>query len=143
MDISSLQSDHNEDENDEDDDDDDDEDNEDATNSVQEIDNQSQRGRIQRNTIGNDKQFILSYKDVEDSVRPFNGIDSYPIERWINDFEEAATMFGWNDLQKVVFAKKSLKGVAKLFVQSEDIIRTWKKLKETLAEDFSSKINSA
>ncbi|XP_077280624.1 uncharacterized protein LOC143907622 [Temnothorax americanus] len=74
------------------------------------------------------KHFMLSYRDVEDSVRSFNGTDSYPIKRWISDFEEAAVMFGWNDLQKVVFAKKSLKGVAKPFIQSESVIKTWKKL---------------
>ena len=105
--------------------------------------NQPTGGRRQRNTNSSANQFVLNYRDIEDSVRAFNGSDSYPIERWINDFEEAAVMFAWNDLQKVVFAKRSLKGVAKLFIQSEGVVKTWKKLKDVLMEEFSAKISSA
>ena len=46
-------------------------------------------------------------------------------------------------LKIVVFAKKSLKGTAKLFIQGENAIKTWKKLKGALEEEFFSKINSA
>lgn len=52
-------------------------------------------------------------------------------------------MFGWNDIKKVVFAKRFLRGITKLFVQSEGVIKTWKKLKDALTEEFSMKINSA
>jgi len=52
-------------------------------------------------------------------------------------------MINWNDLQMVVFAKKFLKDMVKLFVLSKDVIRTWRKLKEAVAEEFSTKINSA
>lgn len=82
--------------------------------------------RSKKNNRRKNQHFVLSYRDVEESVREFNGTDSYPIERWISDFEEAAIMFGWNDLQKVVFGNKSLKGLAKLFIQSENVIKTWK-----------------
>lgn len=151
MNVNALKPVDDEDENDEHDDDENDEENqnegndgneddEDVMNETQRTDERSERSRRYRN---NNRHFVLSYKDVEDSVRSFNGTDSYPIERWINDFEEAAVMFGWNDLQKVVFAKRSLKGVAKLFIQSENVIKTWKKLKEALTEEFSMKITSA
>ena len=99
-----------------------------------------------QNNVANERRpvhFALNFKDVEDSIRAFDGSDSYPIERWIQDFEDAAMLVRWNDLQKVVFAKKSLKGTAKLFIQGESAIRTWKKLKGALEEEFSSKINSA
>lgn len=154
MDVGSLQSVRDEDEDDEDDYDDEsndendedadaDEENENIVHAERENNVRSERGRRQRNVDNSAKQFVLNYRDVEDSVRSFNGTDSYSVERWINDFEEAATMFGWDDLQKVVFAKKSLKGVAKLFIQSEGVIKTWKKLKDVLTEEFSTKINSA
>lgn len=48
-------------------------------------------------------KFTLSYRDVKDSIRSFDGSDNYPIERWIADFKEAAIMFEWNE---IVFAKK-------------------------------------
>ncbi|XP_070526694.1 protein DEK-like [Cardiocondyla obscurior] len=85
---------------------------------------QRQNARRRGSHDSRNRHFVLSYRDIEDSVRAFSGTDSYLIERWISDFEEAAIMFGWNDLQKVVFAKKSLKDVAKLFIQSESVIKT-------------------
>lgn len=63
--------------------------------------------------------FALTFRDVEDSIRSFSGKEDYPINKWISDFEEIADITGWNNLQKLIFAKKSLTGLAKLFVQSE------------------------
>lgn len=88
-------------------------------------------------------KFSMTYRDVEDSIRIFSGKDAYPIERWINDFEDAADLFEWTELQKIVFAKKSLTGPAKMLVESEDVIKTWKKLKAILQDEFSDKVNSA
>lgn len=105
----------------------------------------SDAGVSERNLGRSNSQvkFMFGYKDVEDSIRPFNGSDSYPVERFIVDFEDAATMFGWGDLQKVVFAKKSLKGLAKLFMQTESSVKSWNKFKTVLLEEFSTKISSA
>ncbi|KAJ3661337.1 hypothetical protein Zmor_005736 [Zophobas morio] len=89
------------------------------------------------------QRFILSFRDVEDSLRTFDGKSSYPVERWIQDFEETALLFGWDDLQKLIFAKKSLRGLAKIYVQSETNISTWGKLKKKLKSEFGKKINSA
>lgn len=65
------------------------------------------------------QHFSLSYKDVENTLRTFDGTDIYPVKRWIDDFEDSAILFGWNEIQKLVFAKRTLTGLAKLFVQSE------------------------
>lgn len=46
------------------------------------------------------------------------------------------------ELQKVIFAKKSLTGPAKMLVGSKGVIKTWKKLKSFLKEEFADKINS-
>lgn len=75
-------------------------------------------------------------------MREFDDTDSYPVERWIADFEDAATMFQWNELQKLVFAKKTFKGIAKLFLQSEGVIKTWKKIKELMIKEFATKVSS-
>lgn len=100
MDVGSLQSVRDEDEDDEDDDDesndendedaDAEEENENIVHAERENNGQSGRGRRQRNVDNSAKQFVLNYRDVEDSVRSFNGTDSYSVEHWINDFEEAA-----------------------------------------------------
>lgn len=49
----------------------------------------------------------------------------------------------WDELQKFVFAKKSLRGLAKLFISSERGITCYKKLKKALLEQFHTTINSA
>jgi hypothetical protein len=56
---------------------------------------------------------------VEDSIRPFRGNDEYPVEKWIQDFEDTSVLLRWSRLQKFIFAKKSLKGLAKLYIQRE------------------------
>lgn len=68
--------------------------------------------------------FSLTFRDIEDSIRHFDGKSDYPVRKWIDDFEEMAEITGWNDLQKLIFAKKSLRGLAKLFVQSEKGVKS-------------------
>lgn len=65
----------------------------------------------------NTQHFSFRYEDIESTIRPFDGSDV--VESWIDDFEDAAKLFGWSPLQKVIFAKRTLKGLAKLLVQSE------------------------
>jgi len=86
-------------------------------------------------------KFSMTYRDVEDSIKTFSGKDAYPIERWIANFEDTAELFAWTELQKVVFAKKS--GPAKMLIESEGVVRTWKKLKTILRDEFAGKVNSA
>lgn len=88
-------------------------------------------------------KFVLSFRDVEETIRIFNGKDDYPVERWIEDFEDNAVVLGWNDIQKLVFAKRSLEGLAKLFIQSERGISTWVELKKRLRSEFATVTNSA
>ena len=96
-----------------------------------------------RSRTQNNNSFALTFRDIEDSIRPFSGQAEYPVEKWIADFEEIADVTGWNDLQKLVFAKKSLQGIAKLFVQSENGIKSWPMLKRKLIQEFEVKVSSA
>ncbi|KAK9730894.1 Retrotransposon gag protein [Popillia japonica] len=48
----------------------------------------------------------------------------------------------WNDLHKYIFAKKSLRGLAKLYIQGEAGLNSWRSLKRALLKEFSTKINS-
>lgn len=67
----------------------------------------------------------MTFRDVEeDSIRTFSGDEKYPVARWIADFEEVAEVFGWTDIQRMIFAKKSLRGLAKLFIQGESGLNT-------------------
>ena len=132
--------------------DDDDDNNEESENDeeVESLGNRTEQGEAvgganDQNNVQNERKirFTVGFGDVEETIREFKGSDDFPIERWIADFEDAATLFGWEDLQKVIFAKKSFKGLAKLFVQSESGLNSWKKLKTALLKEFSTKVTSA
>ncbi|XP_063920326.1 uncharacterized protein LOC135135234 [Zophobas morio] len=87
--------------------------------------------------------FTMSFRDIEDSVRTFSGDDNYAIEIWVADFEDIAKLMKWSELQRLVFAKKSLTGLAKLFIQSQRNLGTWKDLKRRLLSEFSKKVSTA
>jgi hypothetical protein len=59
------------------------------------------------------------------------------------DFEDTSVLLRWSRLQKFIFAKKSLKGLAKLYIQSECGISTWSQLREAVLSEFSTRLNSA
>lgn len=85
----------------------------------------------------------MDFKDLEENIREFNGTDSYPIENWIADFEDNATWLGRSDFERLIFAKKRLKGLPKLFIQTDGVIKSWSLLKKILLEDYASRINSS
>jgi len=87
-------------------------------------------------------RFALSFRDIEEPIKQFEGTDEIPVDVWISDFEDQAVLIGWNDMQKLIFAKKSLKGVAKLFVLSEKGINSWSALKSCLLSEFRSRVSS-
>lgn len=80
--------------------------------------------------------FSVGFRDVEETIRDFTGEEEFQIRRWVADFEDASQLFGWSDIQKVIFAKKSLIGLPKLFIQSESGLNSWKKLKTALVNEF-------
>uniref|UniRef100_T1I210 CCHC-type domain-containing protein n=1 Tax=Rhodnius prolixus TaxID=13249 RepID=T1I210_RHOPR len=84
------------------------------------------------------RPYQFSSRDIEESLRPFTGEDNYTINLWLTDFEELAQVMRWQELEKWVFAKKSLKGLAKLFVSGERGLTSYSALKEALVEEFSS-----
>jgi len=88
-------------------------------------------------------QRSLSVLRTSRTIRPFDGNDHYPIEKWISDFEELAVLFKWNKIQKLVFGRKSIKGVAKVFVRGLIVTQSWEKLKAALKKEFSLKVSSA
>jgi len=91
----------------------------------------------------NSPRFSVNFRDVEDSIRPFSGDDTLAVEVWISDFEDMASIMYWDDLQKLIFTKRSLKGLAKVFIMSERGIKNWQMLKNALIKKFKAEVNSA
>ncbi|GFU55346.1 transposon Ty3-G Gag-Pol polyprotein [Trichonephila clavipes] len=100
------------------------------------VDNGSQNKIIYVNSNVN-----VNYSDIEYTISKFNAEPHENINNWIKHFENIAELFCL--LQKFVFGKRSLGGIAKLFIQTELKINSWEKLKQSLIDEFSLEINSA
>lgn len=87
-------------------------------------------------------QQALTFKDVEDSLETFSGDGKQNVRRWINHFEETAELCAWKDVRKVIYAKRLMRGSAKLFVNFESCARSWSQLKQALLTEFGRTLNS-
>lgn len=88
-------------------------------------------------------RFNMTFQDVESLLSKFYGSEGVKVEQWIDEFEEIATLMNLDKLQKLIFAKRSLSGLAKLFVWNERGFLSWPELKRALKEEFGTKITSA
>ena len=80
--------------------------------------------------------FSLHFRDVEDTIRYFDEASDYPVKKFISNFEDTAGQFGWSEIHKLIFAKRSLKGI-------ETGLQSWVQIQDALLEEFERKINSA
>lgn len=83
----------------------------------------------------------FTFKDIEDSMNTFDGSDNFSVKFFIEEFEQNARMLDWNDEQKVVYAKRLLRGKAKLLVRTV-FCSTWIQLKNELTKEFGTQLSS-
>lgn len=122
-------------------DDDNDEDEDEASNEsyAEAVENANQ---IAASAQVNERQPMLTFRDIEESMERFSGDDDISVIKWLEDFEEAAQMSGWPDNFKVTYAKRLLKGSAKRFVMYERNGKTWASLKKALIDEFGETVDS-
>lgn len=84
----------------------------------------------------------LTFKHDEDSLQTFSGDGKQNVRKWMEEFEETCEVCRWTEAQKIIYAKKLLRGSAKLFVSYEKCATSWKKLKKTLIKEFTKALNS-
>ncbi|XP_024892049.1 uncharacterized protein K02A2.6-like, partial [Temnothorax curvispinosus] len=87
-------------------------------------------------------QLVLTYKDVEDALTLFSGDGTQNVGRWFTSFEETADLCRWTDVQKIIYAKRLLRGSAKLFVNFECQVQSYGALKKALIKEFGKTMNS-
>ena len=75
-------------------------------------------------------------------MTPFTAEDEYLVEKFIADFEDAACVFGWNEIQKIVYGKRLCQGVAREAIKTT-AVNSWGELKKFLTNEFQKKVNSA
>lgn len=62
---------------------------------------------------------FLRFDDLKSAFKTFKGDKKSIIKKWIQHFEEKATIFQLSEIQNLVFAKRVLRGQAKLFLEYE------------------------
>ncbi|XP_028030793.1 transferrin-like [Bombyx mandarina] len=85
----------------------------------------------------------ISFCELEKSMTAFSGDDAYGVDTFIKDFEDIANLMQWTGIEKLIYAKRLLKGTAKLFLRSLTGTTTWELLKTGLKEEFGLHLNSA
>lgn len=85
----------------------------------------------------------FTFKDIEESIEHFTGDDQKDIGKWLRDFEEMSELIGWNDLQRLIYARRLMRGTAKLFINSGELVNSWEHFQELLISEFGVKVNSA
>lgn len=85
---------------------------------------------------------MLTFKDVQDALDSFSGDSGENVRRWISNFEEIAEMYEWTEVQKIIYAKRLLRGSAKVFANFEIKAVNWRKFKRSLIDEFSKTFNS-
>lgn len=86
---------------------------------------------------------LFTFKDMEESISHVSGEDELDVVAWISEFEQMSTIVGWNALQKLIFAKRLLKGSARLFAKTISNVLSWSVLKSKLLREFKKSKNSA
>lgn len=62
------------------------------------------------------------------------------VEKWIEEFEEVSELLEWTELQKVIYAKKLLRGSAKQYMALQKGIKTWDVMKQRMRREFEAEI---
>ena len=86
----------------------------------------------------NDRKNI-SIKDMDSSLSEFSGDDDLSIERWFEEFEDAAKIMQWNDIEKLAYAKKQLTGSARLLIRGNKF-SVFDDLKDELLGEFRKEV---
>lgn len=79
---------------------------------------------------------LFTFRNVEESLQPFSGEKTQNVKKWIENFELMSEMLNWTDSHSLAYAKRLLRGPAKMFVNTEKKISSWEKLKVCLMNEY-------
>lgn len=85
----------------------------------------------------------IRFEDIENSFKAFHGNGQIDITTWINHFVEQADLLNLSLKQRFSYAKRLMKGIAKLFIEHESKAKTWTELRTELTKEYGKKLNSA
>lgn len=91
------------------------------------------QGKMENNTK------LFSFRDIEESLEHFEGSN---YDTWLQNFEDIANICEWNDVQKIIYGRKLLRGAPKLFMEVSPTIKTWDSFKEVMGNEFGKNKSS-
>jgi len=59
------------------------------------------------------ERHLLMLKDVEDSIGTFDAENDKTVDRWTEYFEDIAELCSWNNIQEVIYVKKTATKIGK------------------------------
>ncbi|GBL80184.1 hypothetical protein AVEN_29160-1 [Araneus ventricosus] len=87
--------------------------------------------------------FHFSIKDIEDTVKKFNGKDSYSVNLFLANLDDLFVTYNiQSNVSKMLLTKKSLLEPAKIFVSTLRNMNSFEVLKQNLTTEFGTKISS-
>lgn len=90
----------------------------------------------QTSTSGNNR-----FEDIKTAFNEYNGKSC--ISLWIQNFQEQSIVFGLNEFEKLIYAKRLMSEDAALWLKFESKAKTFNELLTELRDEYSSKLNSA
>ncbi|KAG6458452.1 hypothetical protein O3G_MSEX010867 [Manduca sexta] len=76
-------------------------------------------------------------------IPKFDGVNKvYTSSKWAQDVEDHAEIMKWTPTQTLIVARRSLSGVAALWLRTEKIHKTFEELKSALLKEFPDGLNS-
>lgn len=85
----------------------------------------------------------FSFKDIEECIEPYSGDDNREVYQWLDEFESTCDLLDLGELHRVIFARRLLKGSAKLFINAEGVVRNWATFRQLLICEFGETVNSS
>jgi hypothetical protein len=78
--------------------------------------------------------------EIVESMCTFSGDDDVSLESWLSKFEEMSDLHDWTDAQRIMYAKRLLRGSAKSFIEYETYT-SWENMKEMLTMQFEETVD--
>ena len=79
---------------------------------------------------------FIPFREIEGSFELFSGDESQNVEEWLTVFEETAVSSWWNDVEKFIYLKRSLTGVARKFLFCSSGLKSYDSLRAALLSEF-------
>lgn len=84
----------------------------------------------------------VSLIDGTFNISKFSGDDKiYSSNKWAQDIEDNAEIFGWSPQQTLIVARRTLTGTAELWLRSEKTYKTFEDLKNAVCKEFPDTVN--